>query len=61
MKTKKRFKVEMYVDTYEYSPKFVQREVDLAINAAIQAELVEIKSVSFVRAKLVKAKQDNRL
>ena len=53
-KTKKRYKVTMYVDSADWDHRCIQREVNLAINAAIVNELIEIKSVCYVKAVQVK-------
>lgn len=53
-KIKRRFKVEMFVDTFDIGPRLVERDVSIAIDAAIDSELVELKHVCFVRAKFEK-------
>lgn len=53
-KTKKRYKVTMYVDSPDWDHRCIQREVNLAVNAAIQSDLIEITHVCYVRAERVK-------
>ena len=59
-KTKKRYKVTMYVDSADWDHRCIQREVNLAINAAIQSNLIEITHVCYVRAERVKTNNQQK-
>lgn len=50
-KVKRRFKVELFVDTFDLEPKLIAREVSVAINAAIESQLVDLVHVCYINAK----------
>lgn len=50
-KVKRRFKVELFVDTFDIEPRLIAREVSVAINAAIESQLVDLVHVCYVNAK----------
>lgn len=50
-KVKRRFKVELFVDTFDLEPKLIAREVSIAINAAIESQLVDLVHVCYTKAK----------
>lgn len=53
-KIKRRFKVEMFVDTFDIDPRLVASEVAVAIDAAIDSQLVDLDHVCFVKANFEK-------
>lgn len=53
-KIKRRFKVEMFIDAFYIDTRLVEREVSVAIDAAIDSQLVDFDHFCFVRAKLEK-------
>lgn len=50
-KVKRRFKVDLFVDTFDLEPKLIAREVNIAINAAIESQLVDLVHVCHINAK----------